>query len=223
MTSSRPSVCGRVLFCLIACLVLFQAGHTASQTAPEVAGLVVDYGNGTRTYALIPIGDESMNGIDLLEDSGLDMLTVGFGGMGVGVCAIETVGCDISACQGRLCQTSAADSPFWSYLRAPATAGEAWQFSSLGASATAVKAGDVNAWFWTGTRPAEAALSLNDIADQLDVALADIGNDAIVRTFGSLPNDEATRPSSTAFLASGLLLVGLGGAAIVAVRRARSS
>jgi hypothetical protein len=208
---------------LIACLVLFQAGDTASQAAPELAGLVVDYGNGTRTYALIPLGDEPLNGVDLLERSGLDMLTVGFGGMGVGVCAIQTVGCDVSACQGRLCQTSAADSPFWNYLRSPGTAGEAWQFSSLGASATAVTAGDVNAWFWTGTRPTEAALTLNDIASQLDVDLADVGNDAIVRTFGTLPSDDATRPSSSAFLASGLLLVGLGGAAVVAVRRARAS
>lgn len=223
MTSSRLSLLGRVLGCLIACLVLYQAGDTASQSTPDVAGLVVDYGNGARTYALIPIGDEPMNGIDLLEDSGLDMLTVGFGGMGVGVCAIETVGCDISACQGRLCQTSAADSPFWSYLQAPDIAGEAWQFSSLGASATAVTPGDVNAWFWTGTRPDEAALSVQDIADQLDVEIADVNGDAILRTFGSLPNDEATRPSSTSFLASGLLLVGLGGAAVVAVRRARTS
>jgi hypothetical protein len=150
------------------------------------------------------------------------MLTVGFGGMGVGVCAIETVGCDISACQGRLCQTSAADSPFWSYLRAPDIAGETWQFSSLGASAAAVAPGDVNAWFWTGTRPDETALNIQDIADQLDVQIGDVGEDAIVRTFGSLPNDEATRPSSTSFLASGLLLVGLGGAAVVAVRRART-
>jgi hypothetical protein len=80
-----------------------------------------------------------------------------------------------------------------------------------------------NAWFWTGARPSEAALSVHDIADQLDVQITDVGSDAIVRTYGALPPDEAANPSSTALLTSAVLLLGLGGVAVVAVRRARTS
>ncbi|HYJ12221.1 MAG TPA: hypothetical protein VEW66_01425, partial [Thermomicrobiales bacterium] len=85
------------------------------------------------------------------------------------------------------------------------------------------KAGDVNGWFWTGTRPPEPAMSLQDIANQLDVQVSEADSAAIVRTFGTLPNDEASKPSSTAFIASALLLTGLAAASMFAVRRAKAS
>ncbi|MGI8485889.1 MAG: hypothetical protein ACR2OU_16720, partial [Thermomicrobiales bacterium] len=70
--------------------VLLSAGMPAAKaTEPaNVAGLVVYYGDGAMTYAWVPFTENEISGIDLLERSGLPILTVGFGGLGDGVCKI---------------------------------------------------------------------------------------------------------------------------------------
>lgn len=224
MTSRQPDprIIG-ILVVIIACLSFGRAGDAASDPAPDVAGLVIDYGNGTQTYALIPLGNQTLTGLDLLERSGLDLLTLGSGGWGVAVCAIEDVGCDLSACRARLCQTSDPTSPYWQYLRAPDDPGSAWAFSNQGASSSTITGGEVYAWFWLGTRPTTPAVTIDEIAARLDVSLASVKTEPVIRTFGSLPRAAAEPPSVMAVLASSGVVLVTAGIGVVVIRRSRTA
>ncbi len=166
-------------------------GSAQNATHVNVSGIVVDYGDGRRSYAIVPFAGDTISGAELLRRSGLSLLTVEFGGMGEGICAIEDTGCDLSACRARLCQTGDPDSPFWQYLRA----GEdgSWQPAPLGASTSEVGNGDVDGWFWTGTTPRSDAVTLKDVASETGVDLAAIATapdndfESIVVTTGANP------------------------------------
>ncbi len=223
MCSRRPDLRFAIVCLLvIACLAGSQAGDAMSDPAPPVAGVVIDYGNGAQTLALVPLLDADMSGIDLLQATELDILTLGSGGWGVAVCAIEQVGCDLSSCRARLCQTSDPTSPYWQYLQAPDEAGAAWRFSNRGASATTIEAGDVDAWFWLGTRPAAPSVTVADIANRLEVDLASLGSEPVIRTFGALPEDAANTPSMLVVLASGVVVLATATVGLVAIRRSRA-
>ena len=132
-------------------LVLGADMPVASATEPvHVAGLIVDYGGGEMTYAWVPFAEEEISGVDLLEKSGLPVLTVGFGGMGDAVCKIVRTGCDVSACRLRLCQTADHSSPFWQYLRLGPDG--VWSKQPLGGSSSKVRDGAIDAWVWSGKR-----------------------------------------------------------------------
>lgn len=135
----------------------------------NVAGIVVDYGDGRMSQAIVPFTENKISGVELLRRSGLSLLSVEFGGMGEGVCAIEDTGCDLSACRARLCQTGDPESPFWQYVQN--AAGGTWQSAPLGASSSVIQDGDVDGWFWTGSTPRTAAVSLEDIAAEAGVDL----------------------------------------------------
>jgi hypothetical protein len=122
---------------------------SASGADMNVAGLVVDYGDGRISYAMVPFPEEEISGIELLRRSGLDLVTVGFGGMGDAVCQIEDTGCPVDDCRRRLCQTSDPESPFWRYLR-QTTPGD-WEFLALGASGARV--GEVTSMVGAGRAP----------------------------------------------------------------------
>jgi hypothetical protein len=191
---------------------------TASAQADDinVAGIVIDYGNGERSYALVPFADETVSGIDLLHKSGLPLLTIEFGAMGEGVCVIEDTGCDLSACRARLCQTGDPESPFWQYVRSDGTG--MWEFAALGASSSKVGDGDVDGWFWTGTKPHPEAVSLDDVASELDVNMEEYRTgaatslEALAMTTGTSENEEegiALRDMlAGAAIVGGLALVG---------------
>jgi hypothetical protein len=123
-----------------------------AQADGQYAGIVVRVGDGTVIYAYVPL-DEPTNGIELLRQSGVSLVTVGFGGLGEGVCRIEETGCDVSTCRKRVCQTADPESPYWRYFQAD-DSGE-WVASPLGGSGTKVEPGDVDGWSWT---PDEALL-----------------------------------------------------------------
>ena len=212
-----------VILLAIACLAITQAGDAMSEPTPSVAGIFIDYGNDTQTYALLPLDEPEATGLDLLEASGLELLTLGSGGWGVAVCSIEQVGCDLNACRMRLCQTGDPSSPYWQYLQAPEEPHGGWVFSNRGASSTTPKAGTVDAWFWLGTRPTTASVTLDDIADRLEVDLSSVGDQPVVRTFGPLSTENATStPSIPMMLASGGVVVMTATVGIVAIRRSRA-
>lgn len=181
-------------FCVLA--ILF--GHIAPVSAADihVAGLIVDYGDGRISYAWVPFTEDEISGVDLLERSGLDVVTVSFGGMGDAVCEIDDTGCPVGDCRKRMCQTSDPESPFWRYSRQ--VDGGDWAFSATGASGAKVRDGDVDAWVWSGTDVDLPAMTIGDIAKVTRADTSSLENaaelpPARVVTEGSLElgNDDA--------------------------------
>jgi hypothetical protein len=140
----------RLLFVLLA--VWGSSGTGFARDTPAYAGIVIRPGDGTVTYAYVPL-DEEISGIELLRRSGVSLVTIGFGGLGEGVCQIEETGCEVGPCRTRMCQTGDRDSPYWRYFQADADGD--WVASPLGGSGTKVEPGDVDGWSWT---PDEALL-----------------------------------------------------------------
>lgn len=219
----------RILPLLVACLLaLASPGVTAAPTptpapgpAPAVAGLVISYGDGAFSYATIPLDGGHMDGMALLKASGLTVLAIDFGGYGQGVCKIEVVGCDISACRQRLCQTADRDSPFWRYLLA---GDSGWVMSPLGATGMTAEAGRVYGWSWSGGGGAPPDMPLMT----LDQVMARSGFDPessplhpAVRTTGRMPA-AMVGPAREAYLGAAVILLVLGAGGIAVVRRASS-
>lgn len=170
MVDIRRSI--QCLLLLLCAGLAFGPGHStlAAQTlgpGGQVAGLVVDYGDGRRSYALVPFSEPSISGIELLRRSGLSLVAVSFGGLGEAVCEIELTGCELDACRRRLCQTSDRSSPFWQYARM--TSDGTWTSLALGASSSQVGGGEIDGWAWTGSAPDLPLLTLDDIGRRLGV------------------------------------------------------
>lgn len=193
--------------------VLTSASSTTSAEPPPVAGIVIEYGNGATTYALIPLQDDDMSGIDLLELSGIEIVTVDFGGLGDGVCKIREVGCDPDPCRATLCQGSDRSAPFWQYLQADPSG--VWKAVALGAGSSHVMAGTVDAWYWTGKTPTGPAFTVHDLADRLDVDLASLDG-PVSRTFGE---QEATPGASKANQVAGAIVIAVSLAVSVVLAR----
>lgn len=129
----------------------------------NVAGLIVDYGDGRVSYAVIPFAEEEINGLELLNLSGLDVVSVGFGGLGDAVCQVGDTGCSVDDCRTRMCQTSDRESPFWQFSKLE---GDEWLMVATGASGAKVADGDIYAWSWTGTPPELPTLTLDALAER---------------------------------------------------------
>lgn len=215
-----------VVVCILA--IGFARASTASAADFNVAGLIVDYGDGRITYVLIPFEEDQLSGVEILQRSGLDLVTVGFGGMGDAICQIDDTGCPVDDCRKRLCQTSDPDSPFWRYSRQSAP-GE-WSFAATGASGARVHDGDIDAWSWTGGDANLPAITMDEIARRAGANPAMLTNATdlpgpIVRTVGEA-SDSATdtsNPLTNVLIGTGVVLV-LAGVAIWRSRRlARST
>lgn len=211
-----PSVLLFALALLVAALLA--AGPTASGQATGTpaaagsnhAGLVVRDGEGRLTYAYVPFAESSISGIDLLrrglDANGVPLVTIGFGGLGEGVCRIADQGCSAGECRRRVCQGAGADDPYWRYFR-QAAPGD-WRPLPLGASATEVRDGDVDAWSWTGADPGLPPLTLAEVA-----RLAD-------RSPASAPPPAAPAETGwTGYAGAAAILTAIAGGAFAASRR----
>lgn len=150
---------------LIAMLIggAFLAGASGQAwSATSYAGIVIRSEDGSMTYAYVPL-DESTNGIELLRKSGVPVVTIGFGGLGDGVCKIQQTGCDVSSCRARLCQTGDRESPYWRYFQ-PDSSGN-WVAAPLGGSATMVQPGEIDGWSWTPEASFLPAVDLSEIPE----------------------------------------------------------
>jgi hypothetical protein len=132
----------------VASLLVFEA--IAAQEDPNVAAVLVDTGVGEPILIAVAFEEESIPAIELLQRSGLPVLSVPFGGLGEGVCMIDTTGCDLSACRRALCQTG-ANAPFWHFLVRERD--HDWSTSPLGVSSVSIGDGDVTAWLWASDAP----------------------------------------------------------------------
>jgi hypothetical protein len=167
--AGRPGLLGNGRGCLIPVLGMalgvalapWAAGSAAPALAdgPVGVGLYVQFEDGssvTRCVALNPAdyppGTEA-TGLDVLRQSGLDLVFETGGGFGVKICKLDKTGCDYPAedcfcrCQGNPCQ-------YWTYWYAE---NGAWKYSSVGANGHQVKDGDVEGWVWGGGKTAPPA------------------------------------------------------------------
>ncbi len=188
----------------------------------HVAGLIVDYGDGAITYAWVPFPEDQISGVDLLEMSGLPVLTVGFGGMGDAVCKIVTTGCDVSPCRQRLCQTADLNSPYWHYLRLGPDG--TWTLRPLGGSSSDVTDGVIDAWVWAGSdsMPRLPVLTMPALAERAGATTANPVH-AFYRTTGGTGDFAGEAPSSTTeYVLASLVLVALAGSgSLIAWRSSR--
>lgn len=221
-------MCGWLARLAVFCALLIALGAMPGRAAQEpvrAAGLVIDYGDGRVSYAWVPFLEESITGIELLERSGLSLVSVSFGGLGDGICSIEGTGCGVGECRSRLCQTSDRESPFWQYVRQDKS-GE-WKAFGLGASQSTVRDGDIDGWAWSGTPPKLPAISMSNIATRvgLDSPASSDGSlpEALVVTSGEAPGNPTAHGGRELLPAAAILacVVGVGSFTVWRTRRHR--
>lgn len=167
---------------LVAVVVVLLAPFPAAAQEMNVAGLIVQYGDGRVSYAVVPFEEDELNGLELLQMSGLDVVTVGFGGLGDAVCQVDDTGCSVDDCRTRMCQTSDPESPFWQFSKLD---GGEWRPMATGASRATVRDGDIYAWSWSGTPPELPVLAMPQLVERAggdpDVS---VPADTLLRTEG---------------------------------------
>lgn len=185
-----------LLVVLVSCMVQGASAQTpAIDGGFNVAGLVIDYGDDRMSYAVVPFTEESISGIELLRRSGLTLVTIPFGGLGEGVCSIESTGCDVGDCRTRMCQSADRESPFWQYVRQGD--GGSWAPAAVGATRARVEDGDIDAWVWTGATPELPQISIASLRERLEVpstwstTAAELP-ESIVLTEGNAPVEDDT-------------------------------
>ncbi len=176
-----------------------------AQEGEHHAGLVIRDQQGELSYAYVAFSEPEISGLELLKRSGAAVVTVGFGGLGEGVCSIQNAGCDVTECQRRLCQGPRADDPFWQSFRQQAPGD--WRTHMLGASMARVKDGEIHGWSWTGTEPNLPAVTLEEIATLAETA-------GIVAP--AAPPMTIVWPR---YVGAGLILAGIGASAVGLSRR----
>src|SRR5829696_308184 len=155
-----------VLISLAALLagVLLAPAPTLADDELHHAGLIVRDAESRMTYAWVPFMEEEITGIELLQRSGIPVVTVGFGALGEGVCSIGGQGCGVAECRRNVCQVSSANAPYWQYFRQDPVDPAVWTWLPLGASSTDVEDGDIFGWSWTARDPGLPALSATENA-----------------------------------------------------------
>jgi hypothetical protein len=153
--------------------------------------------------------EPEISGIELLERSGVPLVTVSFGGLGEAVCSIQGEGCSVGECQRRLCQGPRPDDPFWQSFRQQSPGD--WRPQLLGASSEAVRDGDITGWSWTNGEANLPAITLDEIAARAEA-------NAITP-----PAPSVDVIDWRTYAGAGVILVAIGGGAIVLSRRRLSS
>ena len=126
--------------CLSA-VALGQAAVAFAQ-APNQAGLVILYGDGTVSTYCVAFAESEITGLQLLQRAGLQVV-YSSSGAGDLLCKIGSEGCDNpSQC---LCQCKGAQCAYWSYWHLNAGT---WQYSLVGASTYRVSPGAIDGWAW---------------------------------------------------------------------------
>lgn len=124
-------------------LTIAAASGVRAQGGEQRAGVVVQYGDGSVATACVRFSEPELDGIALLERSGLPVITQ-TGGVGAAVCKIGPDGCDYPA-EGCFCRRDGARSIYWAFYTLDE---RAWAYASLGAANTPVRDGAVHGWAW---------------------------------------------------------------------------
>jgi hypothetical protein len=192
----RPRVgkrLGRVLVLLPGLILLaLVPGFAASEEAAPQAGLVIRFDDGRIKTRCLAIEAEGSTGVDLLAQSGLEIIMDASSGMGITVCQIEGLGCPYPA-KPCFCQCmSGSECGYWNYYyREPGQPD--WIYSPLGARLRKLQPGAVEAWVWgDGHTPPPDELSFEAICGSPAVT----PQPAVGSGEGQFP--ELTPPASTA-------------------------
>lgn len=211
---------------LLAAMLLRPAPTLADENLHH-AGLVVRDGEGRITYAWVPFSGDEIDGVQLLERSGIPTVTVDFGALGKGVCSIGGQGCGVSECRLNVCQASAADAPYWQYFQQDRDDPATWTWQVLGPSASDVEDGEVFGWSWTSEDPALPDISANQIA-RLAGAGEGNGSEPSLRTLlpeGVMSVTAARPPDTRTTVVAGFILAVIAGfsALLFGQRRAEAA
>jgi hypothetical protein len=116
-----------------------------SSAAVNQAGLVVAFGDGRTLTFCIEFDEDSITGLELLQRSGLQLVTSNSSGLGAAVCSIEGEGCqDPGDC---FCKCKGGSCEYWAYYLYEDSA---WKFSPVGAGNRSIRNGDIDGWAWGG-------------------------------------------------------------------------
>jgi hypothetical protein len=138
---------------IVILIVWAVVGHgSAAADAPNRAGLVVTFSDGYTVSQCIEFAEAEISGAELLERSGLPVVSVG-GGMGAAVCKIGDEGCDDP--NDCFCQCHGADCRYWAYYTLE---DGQWKYSNAGASLRKVHHGDVDGWAWGSGKAGSGAI-----------------------------------------------------------------
>ena len=143
-------------------LAAFAAPADAAD-GPHRAGLLIVHSGGRLSQRCVEFTEDTIDGLALLQRSGLDLNVDATNSVGVAVCRIDNEGCAFPD-QECFCECLGATCTYWSYWRlAP---GGDWQYANMGASSGIVRDGDVDAWVWGAGNGAASLLppvSFDDI------------------------------------------------------------
>lgn len=204
-----------IIIAMMCTLAMLLTPASANDSWQE-AGILIDYGDGRTTWLWVPFEEPEIKVIDLLARTEIEMVTVGFGGMGEAICQIDDTGCPAADCRTRMCQTTSS-SPFWRFLK---LSGDEWAFMGAGVSGTTATNGDIYALSWSAEAPDLPIVSIDDVASKAGGDRNSSAPVAAMRTEGESDRPAAASPSwAPAVAALGVV----GAAAGVLVLRARSS
>lgn len=135
--------------------VLISGAARGVPAASHRAGLVVQTGDGQVQTACVDLGADGVaTGLDVLEASGLTLITAGDTTSGVVVCKLAEDGCNFpdEACFCHCTMQPGQPCTTWMYYH---QSNGQWTYSVVGASSYTVHDGDVEGWAWgtSGTQP----------------------------------------------------------------------
>ena len=140
-----------------AALATFVAAPGLARAGGEThrVAVVVDLGDEVKT-ARVSFEGESITGLEALQLAGFGPVARSYGDQGGAVCSLCDRGCPADS----TCLTCGGAS-YWAYFRA-ASGASSYSYSHVGAGATQVHDGDVEAWKW-GPGVAPAFVSFADV------------------------------------------------------------
>jgi len=112
---------------------------------PHRSGLLIVHSGGRVSQRCVEFTEDTIDGLALLQRSGLDLNVDATNSVGVAVCRIDNEGCAFPD-QECFCECLGATCVYWSYWRL--AQGGDWQYANMGASSGIVRNGDVDAWVW---------------------------------------------------------------------------
>ena len=138
------------------------APQPAQAKSPNRAALVVRYGDGAVFTTCVEFNEPEINGLELLNRSGLRVVVEQTGNLGGAVCKIERDGCDFPL-DDCFCQCMGANCTYWAYYH---QINGAWQYANAGSGSYKVRDGAVEGWSWgpgdfgnSGTQPPAVAFN----------------------------------------------------------------
>lgn len=161
--------------------LLLAATGVGAQEGEQRAGVVVQYGDGRVETACVAFSEPALDGVALLERSGLPVIAQ-VGGMGAAVCKIGPEGCDYPA-EGCFCRREGPRSIYWAFYT---LADGAWAYANVGATSSQARDGDVHGWAWGLGESGEGA-----VPPVLDHAV-------VCGPAAAAPTQAAPRPPATA-------------------------